>query len=77
MVAVFGTMLADGVKGLATLPHTPSPMGCLTELLGRPDNERPFIVFPVGLPADGCLVPDLQRKHLDEVTAVPPSIPAD
>jgi nitroreductase len=53
--------------GLATLPHTPSPMAFLSDLLGRPENERPFILFPVGYPAEDCEVPDLRRKTLDEV----------
>lgn len=53
--------------GLATLTHTPSPMGFLREILGRPQNERPFILFPVGYPAQHCEVPDLARKSLDEV----------
>lgn len=53
--------------GLATLTHTPSPMKFLTKLLERPDSERPFCMFPIGYPADDCLVPDLTRKPLDEV----------
>lgn len=53
--------------GLATLSHTPSPMSFLTRVLGRPENERPFAVFPIGYPAAGCVVPDLVRKPLDEV----------
>lgn len=53
--------------GLASLTHTPSPMRFLTELLGRPDNERPFVLIPIGYPADGCEVPDLTRKPLDDV----------
>jgi iodotyrosine deiodinase len=53
--------------GLATLTHTPSPMAFLTRLLGRPENERPFCMFPIGYPADDCVVPDLRRKSLDEV----------
>ena len=53
--------------GLATLTHTPSPMAFLTKLLGRPENERPFCMFPIGYPADDCVVPDLRRKSLDEV----------
>lgn len=60
--------------GLATVPHTPSPMGFLTELLGRPDHERPFALFPVGVPAEGCLVPALDRKALDEVLVDPPPV---
>lgn len=53
--------------GLATLTHTPSPMRFLSEILQRPPNEAPYILFPVGYPADGATVPDLQRKPLDEV----------
>lgn len=53
--------------GLATLTHTPSPMAFLTRLLGRPDNERPFVLFPIGYPAPGCRVPDLRRKPLEDV----------
>lgn len=53
--------------GLATLPHTPSPMAFLRRVLDRPENERPFVMFPVGYPLDGVKVPDLQRKALDEV----------
>lgn len=54
--------------GLATLTHTPSPMKFLSDLLGRPRNERPFCMFPVGYPAEDCVVPDLRRKDLGEVT---------
>lgn len=54
--------------GLATLTHTPSPMGFLNELLGRPKNERPFVLFPVGYPAADAEVPDLTRKPLDAVS---------
>lgn len=53
--------------GLVALTHTPSPMGFLREVLGRPEQERPFLLIPVGLPADGCTVPALSRKPLDEV----------
>jgi len=53
--------------GLCTLTHTPSPMGFLSELLGRPKNEKPFILFPVGYPALDCEVPDIRRKSLEEV----------
>jgi iodotyrosine deiodinase len=59
--------------GLATLPHTPSPMAFLSKVLGRPQNERAFALFPVGYPADDCVVPDLTRKSLDQVTAEPPA----
>ena len=53
--------------GLATLTHTPSPMNFLARVLERPDNERPFLLIPMGYPAEGCLVPDLQRKPVEEV----------
>ncbi len=53
--------------GLATLTHTPSPMAFLSKVLDRPENERPFVLFPVGYPMEGCLVPDLVRKPLDAV----------
>ena len=53
--------------GLATLTHTPSPMRFLAQILGRPANEKPLILFPVGYPAPDCEVPDLRRKSLDEV----------
>lgn len=53
--------------GLATLTHTPSPMAFLAKILGRPENERPFILFPVGFPANDAQVPDLRRKNLAEV----------
>ena len=53
--------------GLATLTHTPSPMAFLRETLGRPDNERPFCLFPVGYPAENCEVPELTRKPLSEI----------
>ena len=53
--------------GLATLTHTPSPMGFLRATLGRPTNERPFVLLPVGYPADDAVVPDLVRKPLEHV----------
>ncbi len=53
--------------GLATLTHTPSPMGFLSRLLERPPNEKPYIVFPVGYPAKDATVPDLMRKQFEEM----------
>lgn len=53
--------------GLATLPHTPSPMAFLTSALERPAVERPFAVFPIGFPSLDCVVPDLARKPLADV----------
>ncbi len=56
--------------GLVTLTHTPSPMAFLRTVLDRPANERPFAMFPIGYPVDGCLVPTLQRKNLDQVLTI-------
>lgn len=53
--------------GLATLTHTPSPMGFLNELLQRPPNERPFLILVVGYPADGVKVPQVTKKPLAEI----------
>lgn len=52
--------------GLATLTHTPSPMGFLNEILGRPANERPFLLLVVGYPAADATVPQITKKSLDE-----------
>lgn len=52
--------------GLAALTHTPSPMNFLQQILGRPDNERPFLLIPVGYPADDAVVPDIRRKTAEE-----------
>lgn len=54
--------------GLVTVTHTPSPMGFLSEILERPRNERPYILFPVGFPAEGARVPNLGKKDLAEVS---------
>lgn len=51
--------------GLATLTHTPSPMGFLNEVLGRPRNETPFLLLVVGHPAEGCRVPAIERLPLE------------
>jgi len=58
--------------GLATLTHTPSPMGFLRDILQRPKHERPFILFPVGYPASDATVPDIARKPLEEVAVWDP-----
>jgi nitroreductase len=60
-------IMALHLMGLACLTHTPSPMRFLGEVLGRPDNERALLVIPVGYPGDDAVVPNLARKHLDEV----------
>lgn len=59
--------------GLSTLTHTPSPMGFLSDLLGRPSHERPFILFPIGYPAVDAQVPNLSRKDLDQIAVWNPS----
>ena len=53
--------------GLVALTHTPSPMNFLCKILNRPENEKPFLLIPVGYPATECWVPDLKRKELNEV----------
>ena len=58
------------MSGLATLTHTPSPMAFMGKILGRPAHERPFLLLPVGYPAEGCRVPSLARKPLDEIMVV-------
>jgi len=53
--------------GLATLTHTPSPMAFLNAILGRPENERPFVLLVVGYPAPGATVPAIERKALEAI----------
>lgn len=67
------TGLATGIlitalhhSGLVCLTHTPSPMGFLNEILGRPKNERPFLLLVTGYPAENAKVPDIGRKKLEE-----------
>jgi len=57
-------LMACHQVGLATLVHTPSPMKFLCELLGRPMNEKPYLLIPVGYPATDCTVPDIPKKPL-------------
>lgn len=53
--------------GLVALTHTPSPMNFLTKILNRPENEKPFLLIPVGYPSDSCWVPDIKRKTISEI----------
>lgn len=69
-IAVGMLLAAAQHAGLATLTHTPSPMKFLTEVLGRPANERPYLLIPVGYPAEDCQVPAIERKPLDEIMVV-------
>jgi nitroreductase len=55
------------LAGLATLTHTPSPMKFLNEILGRPDNERPFLVLVTGYPAVDTRVPVIDKKPLSDI----------
>lgn len=66
-IAVGFLLTALHQAGLATLTHTPSPMKFLNALLGRPPEERGFVLIPVGYPAAGATVPAIERKSLDEV----------
>ncbi|MCG8409617.1 MAG: nitroreductase family protein [Phycisphaerales bacterium] len=59
-------LTACHMLGLATLTHTPSPMNFLREILQRPPGEKPYLLIPVGYPADDCTVPDLKKKPLAE-----------
>jgi iodotyrosine deiodinase len=55
--------------GLVSLTHTPSPMGFLNRILGRPSYEKPFVLLVVGHPAENALVPDIGRKPIDAITS--------
>ncbi len=55
------------LSGLATLTHTPSPMGFLNRILDRPAHEKPYLLIPVGYPAESAQVPVIDKKPLDEV----------
>ena len=56
--------------GLVALTHTPSPMNFLQNILQRPENERPFLLVPVGYPAENAQVPNLQRKGKEEIMII-------
>jgi len=68
-VGIAAGMLISAIHnaGLVTLTHTPSPMNFLQKILERPDNERPFLLLPVGYPTDDAVVPVLERKSESEV----------
>jgi len=68
-VGIAAGILITGLHhcGLATLTHTPSPMGFLNDVLGRPPNERPYLLLVVGYAADAATVPDIARKSLDAI----------
>ncbi len=60
--------------GLCTLTHTPSPMKFLSEILGRPANEQAYILFPVGYASSDCVVPDITRKTLRDISVWNPGL---
>jgi nitroreductase len=68
-VGIAAGILITGLHhcGLATLTHTPSPMGFLNDVLERPANERPFLLLVVGYPTDDATVPDIARKPLESI----------
>jgi len=66
-IAVGFLLAAIHNAGLVALTHTPSPMNFLQEILERPENEKPFLLIPIGYPKDGALVPNIHRKKLDEI----------
>ncbi len=69
-IAVGLLLAALHTAGLATLTHTPSPMKFLSEILRRPKSEKPFVLIPVGYPAEDARVPDIKRKSLVEIMTV-------
>lgn len=66
-IAVGFLIAALHQAGLYTLTHTPAPMTFLREVCGRPENEKPYVLLPVGYPAKDCTVPDIGRKPLSEI----------
>ncbi|MCB9841483.1 MAG: nitroreductase family protein [Phycisphaeraceae bacterium] len=66
-IAVGLLLAAAHHAGLATLTHTPSPMGFLSKVLGRPDHERAYLLIPVGYAAEDAVVPAITRKGLERI----------
>ena len=67
-LAVGLLVLAIHNAGLVSLTHTPGPMHFLQEILNRPSNERPFVLIPVGYPAENVMVPNIQRKRFEQIS---------
>ena len=63
-------LLAIHNAGLSALTHTPSPMNFLSDILKRPENEKPFLLIPVGYAADKTYVPNIHHKELEEICVV-------
>jgi nitroreductase len=68
-VGIAAGMLITAIHhaGLVSLTHTPNPMGFLNQALGRPENERPLMILVVGYPADDAVVPEIEKKTLQEI----------
>jgi nitroreductase len=66
-ISVGFLLVALHLAGLATLTHAPSPMRFLSEILDRPEHERPFLLIPVGYPSSAAEVPRLDKKTLDQI----------
>jgi iodotyrosine deiodinase len=66
-IAVGMLLSAIHMAGLVAVTHTPSPMNFLAKVLERPENERAFLLIPVGYPKESTLVPDIKKKPLDEI----------
>ncbi len=67
-IAIGFLLAALHSSGLATLTHTPSPMGFLTDICGRPEYEKPYVLVVAGYPAEGCEVPAITKKPLEDVS---------
>jgi len=63
-------LMAIHNAGLSALTHTPSPMNFLSSILERPENERPFLLIPVGYADDDAYVPNISRKDLEEICVI-------
>lgn len=66
-IAVGFLIAALHLAGIATLTHTPSPMTFLRVMCNRPENEKPFLLLPVGYPSEECVVPNISKKGLEEI----------
>lgn len=60
-------LMAVHNAGLVALTHTPSPMNFISKALNRPENERPFLLLPVGHPSESAMIPDIQRKSKEDI----------
>lgn len=69
-IAVGLLLAAIHHAGLVSLTHTPSPMAFLAKILGRPENERPYLLIPVGYPSESCQVPAISRKPIEQIMVV-------